>query len=107
MYVVAVFNGLLLNVVQKNFHDILGLCAVDSALMVVVCVSVDALVERGGTEEEAGISGPSDGAGDRGDSSALPDQAPAHLGCHRGQETAAEELSRHSQPLKAVITSEV
>lgn len=42
------------------------------------------------------LSGPPDGAGDRGDPSALPGQAAAHPRRHRGQEAPAAELLRRT-----------
>lgn len=50
----------------------------------------------GGAASPPGLSGPSDGAGDRGDPSALPGQEKAHPGRHRGQETAPAELLRRN-----------
>lgn len=52
-------------------------------------------MERGGAEVTAGLPGPPDGAGDQGDPPALPGQAPAHPGRHRGQEATPAELLRH------------
>lgn len=53
-------------------------------------------VVSGGAAAEARLSGPSDGAGDRGDPPALPGQEAAHPRCHRGQKTKAAELLRSS-----------
>lgn len=49
-------------------------------------------VVGGGSAAEARLSGPSDGAGDRGDPPALPGQEAAHPRRHRGQKTKAAEL---------------
>lgn len=54
-------------------------------------------VVGGGSAGEACVSGPSDGAGDRGDPPALPGQEAAHPRRHRGQKTKAAELLRSSE----------
>ena len=59
-------------------------------------MSVGELVVGGGAAAASGLPGPSDGAGDRGDPAALPDQEAAHPRRHRGQEAAAAELLRRN-----------
>lgn len=59
-------------------------------------VFVGEFVVCGGAASASGLSGPSDGAGDRGDPSALPGQEETHPGRHRGQKTAAAELLRRN-----------
>ena len=56
---------------------------------------LDENMERGGAEVTAGLPGPPDGAGNQGDPPALPGQAPAHPGRHRGQEATPAEPLRH------------
>lgn len=59
-----------------------------------MCVCAGEHVVGGGAASASGLSGPSDGAGDRGDPAALPGQEEAHPGRHRGQKTTAAELLR-------------
>lgn len=61
-------------------------------------LSAAELVVGGGAAPPSGLSGPWDGAGDRGDPSALPGQEEAHPGGHWGQEAAAAELLRRNRP---------
>lgn len=60
----------------------------------VFCLFVGEHVVGGRAAAPTRLSGPSDGAGDRGDPSALPGQATAHPRRHRGQEAPAAELLR-------------
>ncbi len=57
---------------------------------------VGEFVVCGGAASASGLSGPSDGAGDRGDPSALPGQEETHPGRHWGQKTTAAELLRRN-----------
>lgn len=61
-------------------------------------LSAGEFVVGGGAAPPSGLSGPSDGAGDRGDPSALPGQEEAHPGGHRGQKAAAAELLSRNRP---------
>lgn len=47
-----------------------------------LCPSLGEHMDSGGAPGETGFSGPSDGAGDRGDPPALPGQEAAHHGRH-------------------------
>lgn len=55
-------------------------------------------VVGGGAAAQTGLSGPPDGAGDRGDPPAVPGQAAAHPGRHRGQKAPAAELLKEAAP---------
>lgn len=62
-----------------------------------MCLCLGKHVVGGGAADETRLSGPSDGAGDRGDPSALPGQETAHHGRHQGQKTTAAELLRRTR----------
>lgn len=62
-----------------------------------MCPLLDKYMVGGGAAGEAHLSGPTDGAGDRGDPPALPGQEAAHPRRHRGQKTKAAELLRSSR----------
>lgn len=62
-----------------------------------MCSPLGKHVVGGGSAAEARLSGPSDGAGDRGDPPALPVQEAAHPRRHRGQKAKAAELLRSSE----------
>lgn len=64
-----------------------------------LCFCVGEHMVGGGSAAASGLSGPADGAGDRGDPSALPGQETAHPRRHRGQKAvAAERLRRICRP---------
>lgn len=57
-------------------------------------------MDGGGAARPSGLSGPPDGAGDRGDPPALRGQEEAHPGRHRGQKAEAAELLRRDRAFR-------
>lgn len=64
------------------------------------CLCAGEHVDGGGAACPSGLSGPPDGAGDRGDPPALRGQEEAHPGRHRGQKAQAAELLRRGRAFR-------